>query len=578
MAQLKDSLITGDLRVTGTIYGDVPLDDLVDADDLKAIEALSGTSGILKKIAANTWTLDTNSYTTTSGTVTSVRVQATSPVVSSVNTAQTATLNTTISLADNYGDTKNPYASKTARYVLAAPAAGAGLPAFRALTNADVGLANVENTKLSTWAGSSNITTIGTLSSGTVPWARLSDIPTSFTPASHTHDYLPLSGGTVTGTLVLSKNTDLSGTANNSPALIVGGAATAAHIEVDVNEIQSKTNGTSVAALYINNDGGDVYIGSTTTATSSTAAGLRTPGGFAVGKKTWIGASSGAASTSNTSSQLIISSSDTGAGGNVALELWRGSNASWQLSNEAGDFHIRTNYTTAKQTTYSVDAVKVVYNTGNATFKGSVTASSFSGSGASLTSLNASNLGSGTVPIARIPTGTTSSTVALGNHTHNYAGSSSAGGAATNATTTADTTNALYVVGVASGATSTLKHDTGIIVQNNDIYPSVHNEGVVGTPDKAFQSIISAHQMYVTGHNTNSGYILKDGAAQVFGVRPSTIGTTSVEGVAVLSLGNNIATGTANNSTGKLRLYGSDAQYGDITYNGSTQSIDFIFA
>ncbi len=69
-----------------------------------------------------------------------------------------------------------------------------------------------------------------------------------------------MSGGTVTGTLVLSKNTDLSGTANNSPALIVGGAATAAHIEIDPNEIQAKTNGTSVADLSINNDGGTVFV------------------------------------------------------------------------------------------------------------------------------------------------------------------------------------------------------------------------------------------------------------------------------------------------------------------------------
>lgn len=76
------------------------------------------------------------------GTVTSVRVQATSPVVSSQNTEQTTTLNTTISLANNYGDTKNPYASKTKNYVLAAPVSANGTPSFRALDKADIPLAS----------------------------------------------------------------------------------------------------------------------------------------------------------------------------------------------------------------------------------------------------------------------------------------------------------------------------------------------------------------------------------------------------------------------------------------------------
>lgn len=40
--------------------------------DLTAIAALSGTSGFLKKTAADTWALDTNAYTTNLGTVTSV--------------------------------------------------------------------------------------------------------------------------------------------------------------------------------------------------------------------------------------------------------------------------------------------------------------------------------------------------------------------------------------------------------------------------------------------------------------------------------------------------------------------------
>ena len=76
--------------------------------------------------------------TSNTGTVTSVRVQATSPVQSSTSTAQSSSLNTTISLADAYGDTKNPYGSKTRNYVLAAPNGSAGNPSFRALVAADI--------------------------------------------------------------------------------------------------------------------------------------------------------------------------------------------------------------------------------------------------------------------------------------------------------------------------------------------------------------------------------------------------------------------------------------------------------
>lgn len=66
---------TGSTNITtlGTIStGTVPLANISGAADLQAIEALSGTSGLLKKTAANTWTLDTTAYTTNIGTVTSV--------------------------------------------------------------------------------------------------------------------------------------------------------------------------------------------------------------------------------------------------------------------------------------------------------------------------------------------------------------------------------------------------------------------------------------------------------------------------------------------------------------------------
>ena len=72
----------------------------------------------------------TLSATGTGGTVTSVT--GTSPVVSSGGTTPA------ISLASGYGDTQNPYASKTANYVLAAPNGSSGLPTFRALVAADI--------------------------------------------------------------------------------------------------------------------------------------------------------------------------------------------------------------------------------------------------------------------------------------------------------------------------------------------------------------------------------------------------------------------------------------------------------
>ena len=79
-----------------------------------------------------------SSTTIPPGTVTSVRVQATSPVTSSTDTAQSSSLDTTIGLATAYGDTQNPYGSKTANYVLAAPNGSAGNPSFRALVAADI--------------------------------------------------------------------------------------------------------------------------------------------------------------------------------------------------------------------------------------------------------------------------------------------------------------------------------------------------------------------------------------------------------------------------------------------------------
>jgi hypothetical protein len=73
----------------------------------------------------------TLSATGTGGTVTSVT--GTSPVLSSGGTTPD------ISLASGYGDTQNPYAAKTATFVLAGPTTGAAaVPTFRALASTDI--------------------------------------------------------------------------------------------------------------------------------------------------------------------------------------------------------------------------------------------------------------------------------------------------------------------------------------------------------------------------------------------------------------------------------------------------------
>lgn len=75
---------------------------------------------------------------TGNGTVTAVT--GTSPVASSGGTAPA------ISLDAAYGDTLNPYGSKTANFVLAAPNGAAGVPTFRAIVAADIPTLNQNTT------------------------------------------------------------------------------------------------------------------------------------------------------------------------------------------------------------------------------------------------------------------------------------------------------------------------------------------------------------------------------------------------------------------------------------------------
>jgi len=75
-----------------------------------------------------------------SGTAPVTSVTGTSPVASSGGATPA------ISLSAGYGDTLNPYASKTANYFLAAPNGSAGVPTFRAVVAADIPTLNQNTT------------------------------------------------------------------------------------------------------------------------------------------------------------------------------------------------------------------------------------------------------------------------------------------------------------------------------------------------------------------------------------------------------------------------------------------------
>ena len=63
-----------------------------------------------------------------------------------------------------------------------------------------------------------------------------------------------------------------------------------------------------------------------------------------------------------------VSSSVSAAGGDVSLQLWRGTNASWRLLNSGGTLKVQSNYTTAVTSWF--DCVTVDYNTGHLQTKG----------------------------------------------------------------------------------------------------------------------------------------------------------------------------------------------------------------
>lgn len=144
---------------------------------------------------------------------------------------------------------------------------------------------------------------------------------------------------TINGNLHIIPDTDVSLDAAGS--LVIGNKS-AQNMGIDGNEIMARNN-SKASTLYLNNEGGTVQVG-----------------------KNGITIQAQASSTNLQSGGLRISSENAGNHGNVALELYRGNNGSWQIANEGAILYFRTNWVGEKKTTYAKNTLIIDNTTGAA--------------------------------------------------------------------------------------------------------------------------------------------------------------------------------------------------------------------
>lgn len=245
-------------------------------------------------IGTNGYVLTSNGTTASwtaasAGTVTSVT--GTSPVVSSGGATPA------ISLAASYGDTQNPYASKTANYVLAAPNGTAGVPTFRAIVAADIPTLNQNTTGTAANITATSNSTLTTLSSLSLPYSQLSGVVPTWNQnttgtASNVTGTVAIANGGTGATTAAAALTNLGAYPASNPSGYGTGSVTSVAATVpaflSVSGSPITTSGTlaisySGTALPIANGGS----GATTAQTAMNAfAGAVTSGSYLRGNGT----------------------------------------------------------------------------------------------------------------------------------------------------------------------------------------------------------------------------------------------------------------------------------------------------
>lgn len=169
-------------------------------------------------------------------------------------TSQTGAV--TLALASGYGDTQNPYASKTANYILAAPNGAAGVPTFRAFVAADLPSAygDSQNPYASKTANTFLAAPNGTAGAPTFRAIVAADIPTLNQNTTGT------AAGLSTTLAVSSGGTGLSATPTNGQLLIGNGSG------------YTRSTLTAGSGISISNGAGSITITASGSGVSSISA------------------------------------------------------------------------------------------------------------------------------------------------------------------------------------------------------------------------------------------------------------------------------------------------------------------